>query len=163
MCPRPAGALILRDRSVLDRGIDLERVTIDTLVASGRPGAATAAVWSMIQHLGTDGYMERVRHQMGIVELIAETVKTIPGMRLLVEPETNILCFTTGDEVEMQAISRELWARQWAVPLNPLVPTGLQHLRVYVHPLKERSTAQEFLADLAEAVLRVRSGEGARP
>ncbi len=160
MCPKPAGGLMLRSRDLLERGIDLDQVAIDTLVASGRPGAATAAVWAMLKHLGADGYTDAVRHQMELVELIAKTVKTIPGMRLLRDPDTNIVCFTTGDDEEMGAISQLLWQRRWAVPLNPLRPSGIQHLRMYVHPLKERASAQAFLADLADAALEVRSGQG---
>ena len=152
MCPKPAGALILRDRSLLDRGIDLERVTIDTLVASGRPGAATAAVWAMIQHLGEEGYMRMVADQMALVDLIAETVSELPGMRLLVPPETNIVCFTGDDEERLEAISRELWRRRWAVPLNMLPGSGERHFRIFVHPLKRRAAAEELLADLAAAV-----------
>ena len=150
LAPRPSGALIVRDMSVLEQGVPIDDVAIDTLVASGRPGSATAAVWCMIKHLGMNGYQELVEHQFELVAQLTEGISEIPGLRLLEDPETNIVCFTgSGD---LAQVSRDLWGRGYVIPLNQLIPYDVWYLRLYVHPLKTQADAQQLLSDLAQVV-----------
>jgi tyrosine decarboxylase/aspartate 1-decarboxylase len=160
LAARPAGAIVFRDLGDLDAGVDLDRVVIDTLTASGRPGSATAAVWAMIKHLGFEGYTQLVAHQLSLVDELVAGVTAIEGMRLVTPPECNIVAFTTGDDDEMARVSRELWTRGFAVPCNPLPPFSGTHLRVYVHPLKRRESAQ-LLIDGVRASIEAARRRGA--
>ena len=156
LCTRPAGGIMFRDVGVLEPGVDLDKVVIDTLTASGRPGSATAAVWGMIKHFGASGYTDLVAHQLSLVDLLVEGVTAIEGMRTVRAPQCNIIGFTTGDDEEMSALSGELWERGFAVPLNPLPPYSGKHLRVYVHPLKRRDSAEDLVVAIRDGLDRVR-------
>lgn len=148
---RPSGSFILRDGSYLKDGIPIDRVVIDTLVASGRPGSATAAVWALIKHLGKKGYMDLVKHQLQMTRMLADGIKRIDGLRLLREPQCNIVCFTS-DKYDMTRLSQRLWAKGYAIPLSPLLPYKTMYLRLYVHPLKKTNSATAILRDIENAV-----------
>lgn len=156
LCARPAGAIMFRDLTVLEPGVDLDKVVIDTLTASGRPGSATAAVWGMIRHLGAAGYTDLVAHQLALVDLLVEGITALDGMRLVKPPQCNIIGFTTDDNDEMGRLSGELWQRGFAVPLNPLPPYAGKHLRLYVHPLKRRESAEDLVAAVADGLASAR-------
>jgi tyrosine decarboxylase / aspartate 1-decarboxylase len=154
LCPRPSGGFILRDMSLLEAGVELDNVVIDTLTASGRPGSATAAVWALIKHLGMEGYTEIVRHQLNLVDMLVDGVQSINGLRLVLAPETNIVC-VTSDDVDISEVSTALLQKGYMIPLNPLPPFRGKHLRLYVHPLKETMSVEMVLRDLQEIMGRL--------
>jgi tyrosine decarboxylase/aspartate 1-decarboxylase len=156
LCPRPSGAFILRDAALLEDAIPIDRVLIDTLTASGRPGSATAAVWAMIRHLGMEGYTKLVEHQIGVTRMLATGISKIEGLRLLTDPACNIICFTT--DTDIRAIWRGMTDRGYVIGLNQLTPYETMYLRLFVHPLKETASAGGLLDDLADVVRRVRAG-----
>ncbi len=151
---RPAGAFLLRDDSYLEAAIPIENVLIDTLTASGRPGSATAAVWAMIKHMGKNGYMQLVKHQLEMTKLLSDGIREIKGLRLLKEPQCNIIVFTSNDD-DLEKIAQQLWARDWAIALDPMVPYDTKLMRIYVHPLKSRSSTEALLRDLEDATKTV--------
>lgn len=155
LCPRPSGALIVRDAELLERAIPIDKVVIDTLTASGRPGSSTAAVWALMKHLGAEGYCDLVRMQLETTKLLAEGVETIEGLRLLRQPACNIVCFTSEDDRDLGGVSRGLWKRGYAIPLNTLFPYPTQYMRLYVHPLKTKEAAERLLTDLEGVVSEV--------
>ena len=154
---RPSGAFILRDNSYLQAAIPIEEVMIDTLTASGRLGSATAAVWAMIKHLGKAGYMKLVKHQLEMTKMLSDGIVEIKGLRLIKEPQCNIIVFTS-DHYDLEKVAQQLWTKGWAISLDPLRPYDIKFMRIYVHPLKKRSSAEALLRDLEVAVKIVSGG-----
>ena len=147
---RPSGAFLLRDNSYLEAAVPIQEVMIDTLTASGRPGSATAAVWAMIKHLGRAGYVKLVKHQMEMTKMLSDGIREMKGLRLLKEPQCNIIVFTS-DEDDLEKVAQQLWAKGWAIALDPLLPFDTKLMRIYVHPLKSRSSVEALLRDLEDA------------
>ena len=158
LTPRPSGAIILRDISYFEKAVPIEDVLIDTLVASGRPGGATAAVWALIQHLGKRGYMELVKHMIELTKMLTDGIRNIEGLRLLRETQCNIIVFTS-ETYDIKKIHQKLLSKGWAISLDPFISYNIQFIRIYVHPLKERGSAESLLKDLEEAVRAVRLNE----
>jgi tyrosine decarboxylase/aspartate 1-decarboxylase len=156
LCVRPAGGFIVRDVSFFERAVDIKRLQIDTIVASGRPGSAAAAVWALIKHLGTNGYTQLVRHTIEITRMLADRVRQIDGLSLLREPQTNMVCFTSDNPVVIQKVAKRLWAKGYAFPLTQLSPYKTMYIRFYVHPLKETTSATALIGDLEDAARNVR-------
>jgi tyrosine decarboxylase/aspartate 1-decarboxylase len=155
---RPSGGFIVRDSSFFERAIDIKRLQIDTIVASGRPGSAAAAVWALIKHLGTDGYCRLVENTMQITKILADGVRRINGLRLLREPQTNMVCFTADSAINIEKIAEHLWEKRYAIALNRLSPFETMFIRLYVHPLKEKTSATSLIADLEQAAMSVKRG-----
>jgi hypothetical protein len=96
------------------------------------------------------------KDQIEITRMLAKGIEEIDGLKLLVQPETNIVTFTS-DRYDIEEVSKKLWARGYAIPLSPLLPCKTMYLRLYVHPSKERSAAEAILTDLEEIMGTVRA------
>lgn len=154
LTPRPSGAFILRNSSYLE-AIPIEEVVIDTITASGRPGSATAAVWSLIKHLGKKGYTQLAKHMIELTKMLAVGIEEIEGLRLLKEPQCNIIAFTS-DKYDLEKIAQRLWVKGWPISVNPLLPYNIKFMKLYVHPLKKKSSAEALLNELENAVKTIK-------
>jgi len=154
LTPRPSGAFILRNSSYLE-AIPIEEVVIDTITASGRPGSATAAVWSLIKHLGKKGYTKLVENMLELIKKLAVGIEEIEGLRLLKEPQCNIIAFTS-DKYDLEKIAQRLWEKGWPISVNHLLPYNLKFMKLYVHPLKKKSSAEALLRELENAVKTIK-------
>jgi tyrosine decarboxylase/aspartate 1-decarboxylase len=161
LCPRPTGSLILRRGSDLKTGVPIDQVVIDTLSASGRSGASSVAAWAMFKHLGAEGYKELVHHQIELTGLLADGIRGMTGLALIGEADIPMVCFTTTDGVDIEELSRLLWERGFIIPLNVLEPYGTLYLRIIVHPLKRRASAELLLEALDAAVGDLQRGRRA--
>jgi tyrosine decarboxylase/aspartate 1-decarboxylase len=86
LAPIPAGSVLFRQKSWL-KAIEIEvpylSRTSSTLLGT-RSGASVAAVWTAISSLGHEGYRKIVRRCMGMTRKLAEGIKKIDGLKLVV-------------------------------------------------------------------------------
>jgi len=126
---------------------------MSTPTAAGtRPGGAIAAAWAVLHYLGVEGYREKARAVTATREKLMKGVRAIAGLRTFGDPQLGLFCYGS-DELPIFAVWRELLLKGWFTGLV----TEPQAIHLMLSPAHEE-VADEYLADLAEAVARVRSG-----
>ncbi|MFC7545066.1 pyridoxal phosphate-dependent decarboxylase family protein [Plantactinospora sp. GCM10030261] len=100
---------------------------INPTVQSTRSGGPIAAAYATLRHLGEAGYLELARRTLGAVRDLAGIVTGVPGLRLVAEPESTVVCFTAAEPVtdagpaldaagpalDVFVLADELTARGW--------------------------------------------------
>jgi tyrosine decarboxylase/aspartate 1-decarboxylase len=143
--PIPSGLLLFR------RGEWLERVGWEVPYLGGRthtllgtrPGASVAACWLALKLL--DG--REARRCVEMARRLAEGIRRVEGVRLVAEPELNVVVFT-HERLGVSELEGELGRRGWVVSRSDL-PEGI---RLVVMPHHRPSHLRSFLRDLGEAV-----------
>ena len=145
LAPIPTGGILFRERKYLEAmAIETPYLTEDlqSTIVGTRTGAATAATWALLKHLGKEGYREVATSCMEITYKLAEGVKEA-GFELVTEPELNIVPFYSPD-IPVKEIARRLEAKGWAVSLASYP----QAIRVIVMPHLKEEHIDSFLEDL---------------
>lgn len=118
-CPKGASV-------VLHRSKDLRRfqyyaaadwtgyTVINPTIQSSKSGGPMAAAWAVLNTLGDDGYMRFAKRIYDATKIIVDGIRKNPGMRLLGEPDLNLIAFT-ADEYSCFHIIDEMKARGWFV------------------------------------------------
>ncbi|MCA9566932.1 MAG: aspartate aminotransferase family protein [Myxococcales bacterium] len=116
-----------------------------------RPGGPIAAAWASLLGMGEDGYLERAKGAWEAAEALRAGIRTIPGLRVLGEPMSTIVTWTSA-EVDVYAVADQLQAKGWGVDRQQ-------------HPSSVHCTCNAsnlpsvplYLDDLREAVAHVRA------
>ena len=115
-------------------------------IAGTRPGGAIAAAWAVVQFLGKKGYVKMCRQTIDTTRRLAEGIATIPGLKILAEPEATIIAIGS-DELDIYEVGDELGLLGWPCDRQQLPPSLHLSVTVAHAPLVEA-----FLADLNLAV-----------
>ena len=150
LAPIPSGVLFAREARDFDAAsvpspyVSVER---QPTLQGTRPGAAPAAVWAVMEHLGVEGYTHVVRECLRVTERLAKglTARGFPPVR---EPELNIVAFRVADPVAARAALRE---KGWMISLAPLS----RGLKVVVMPHVTDKAVDAFLDVLPSVAQRV--------
>jgi tyrosine decarboxylase/aspartate 1-decarboxylase len=145
LAPIPTGGILFRKHEYLEAmAVETPYLTEDlqSTVVGTRTGAATAATWALLKHLGREGYQEIATACMEITYKLAEGVKEA-GFELVTEPELNIVPFTSS-EIPVKEIARRLEDKGWAVSLASYP----QAIRVIVMPHLKEEHIEAFIKDL---------------
>ena len=113
--------------------------------------AATAAAWTLIQHLGRQGYRERVATMWDATCALVETVDGLEGVRMVGRPDMNLFAFTTTDRDVFELADR-LTERGWHVQPTYGVGASPAHIHLTVDP-GNAGRAADFAADLRACVV----------
>ncbi|MYA33282.1 MAG: aspartate aminotransferase family protein [Gemmatimonadales bacterium] len=130
---------------------DLAGGTYASATAQGsRPGGAVACAWTMLQHLGREGYREVVRGIMETTRAAIEGVRAIDGLYVF-EPEgdTNLFRYDAepGEPFNIFAVARLMNERGWMMGQHRVPPAIHQPITSVHAPVLD-----EYLTDLAECV-----------
>ncbi|MDM4720899.1 aminotransferase class V-fold PLP-dependent enzyme [Micromonospora sp. WMMA1363] len=132
-------------------------VMINPVIASTRSGGPIAAAYATLRHLGEDGYLRLAEQTRDAVAGLADAVRAVPGLRLMTEPESTVVCFTSTDpELDLFVLVDELAARGW----HTQPQLAYADLPPNVHLTVTASVAPrvaDFGPDLADAVAATRS------
>lgn len=157
LAPIPAGGILFKD-SDLQKTIE-HRIpylaggeTRQSTLVGTRSGSSVIAVWALLRHLGREGYREIVRRCMSLTDKLAEQIRRIDGVDLMVRPVTNVLGIKS-DVIQVRQIAQKLRERGWAVSLFP------HHIRIVVMPHISVEHIEDFLDDL-EAVTKMLNQQG---
>lgn len=130
---------------------------INPVITSTRSGGPIAAAYATLRHVGDDGYLELVRQTRDAVCGLAAAVGTVDGLRLMAEPESTVVCFTSTDpQLDLFVLVDELTARGW----HTQPQLSYAELPASVHLTVTASVASrvaEFGPDLADAVAAARA------
>ncbi len=113
--------------------------------------AATAAAWTLIQHLGREGYRERVAAMWDATRALVEVVDELDGVRMVGRPDMNLFAFTTteGDVFEL---ADRLTECGWHVQPTYGVGASPAHIHLTLDP-GNASRATDFAGDLRTCVV----------
>jgi tyrosine decarboxylase/aspartate 1-decarboxylase len=154
LAPIPAGGIVFRDESLRKTvswnipylsGGETEQATI----VGTRSGASAIAVWTVMKHLGREGYRKIVRNCMRLTVKLAEEIPKIGNLSLVTEPAMNIIGLKS-DAFDIRRIAEELRLRKWAISLFP------GHIRIVIMPHVKEQHIETLLQDLNEVVDELR-------
>ncbi|KAM3173588.1 hypothetical protein ACTXT7_012225 [Hymenolepis weldensis] len=124
--------------------------------AGSRSGALIAASWAALMYFGREGYVKSSKRIISTARKIAEGVASIPGLRVLGDPQMSVIAFTS-DVFDIYQLA-ELMSRNsdgspnWS--LNALqYPPAVHFCVTDVHT--QPGLAQRFLDDLRDAAERL--------
>ncbi|RGC70833.1 Glutamate decarboxylase beta [Micromonospora sp. MW-13] len=130
---------------------------VNPVIASTRSGGPIAAAYATLRHLGEDGYLRLAAATRDAVAGLADAVRGTDGLRLMAEPESTVVCFTSADPgLDLFVLVDELTVRGWHT--QPQLAYG--ELPASVHLTVTASVAPrvaEFGPDLADAVAAARA------
>lgn len=111
-----------------------------TLVGT-RSGASVIAVWTVMKHLGREGYRKIVKNCMHLTLKLAKEIKKIKGLSTVTPPTMNVIG-VKSNTFDVRRIAEELRLRKWAVSLFPT------HIRTVIMPHIQERHVRLFLEDL---------------
>lgn len=138
---------------------------VNPTIASTRSGGPIAAAYATLRRLGDDGYLRLASSTWEAVRSLAAAVSTIDGLRLVAEPESTVVAFTSVDPgLDLFVLADELAERGWHTqpqlacpPGSAVAPEGLPrsiHLTVTAAVAPQVAS---FGPDLSAAVAAARS------
>jgi tyrosine decarboxylase/aspartate 1-decarboxylase len=154
LAPIPAGGILFRNaklRKKMSWGIpylsggETEHATL----VGTRSGASVIAVWTVMRHLGREGYRKIVKNCMRLTSKLVEQIGEIEGLGTAMEPVMNIVG-VKSDVLNIRRIAAELRLREWAISLFP------RHLRVVIMPHVREEHLNGLLQDLKSIVNELR-------
>ncbi|OKI55981.1 pyridoxal phosphate-dependent decarboxylase family protein [Micromonospora sp. CB01531] len=87
---------------------------VNPVIASTRSGGPIAAAYATLRHLGEAGYLRLAALTRAAVSGLADAVRAVDGLRLLAEPASTVVCFTSDDPgLDLFVLVDELTARGW--------------------------------------------------
>jgi glutamate/tyrosine decarboxylase-like PLP-dependent enzyme len=118
-----------------------------TLAFQGtKPAPPIAAAWAVMQYLGEDGYVAKMRETMDAVEALEKGVAAIEGVHVWGEPDGTVLALGSHAH-DIFAIGDALNARGWHFDRQDNPPA----LHLMASP-RHKLVVDEFVADLRDAV-----------
>ena len=152
LAPIPAGGILFRDAAFLE-GIakkvpymaDVE--TKQTALVGTRSGASAIAVWSLLKHLGMEGYRKIIGRCMRLTLKFANEIQQIEGISLATQPTMNIVGIKS-DRINVQWLMQELRSRGWAISLIQ------NFIRIVIMPHTRLSYVENLLEDIKHIVKR---------
>lgn len=149
LAPIPAGSVLFREKGWLKTiEIEVPYLSRTSSTLSGtRSGASAAAVWAAFNSLGHEGYRKIMKRCMNLTRKLANGIKRIDGLDLVVKPELNIVAFKS-DFINLHDLSEALKTKDWLTSLN----RQPESIRLVVMPHHRPKHITSFLSDLRECL-----------
>lgn len=147
----PAGGLLFRDETcLLPLEIDTPYLTVRAQhsLTGTRSGAAAAAAYAVMMHLGKGGYKEIIQRCMKMTERLVEGVEEF-GVQPLIEPVMNIVALPVPD---LDGMRKELRQRGWYTSITRSPRT----MRLIIMPHLSDEVLEAFITDFGECLGNVR-------
>jgi sphinganine-1-phosphate aldolase len=121
-------------------------------VLGTKSGGPMAAAWAVMHYLGDDGYLRLTAAARTACEQLADSVRSMPELRLLAAPDATLLSFVAADPASLDvfAVADALWRRRWYVDRQG--PPASLHCTVNAVHLDK---IEAFVADLRDSVAEV--------
>lgn len=82
---------------------------------STRSGGPIAGTWAVVETIGDDGYLRLTRRALDATAAIVALVGGVPGLRVVVPPDSTLVAIATDDSCDPFTLTDELVARGWYV------------------------------------------------
>jgi sphinganine-1-phosphate aldolase len=123
--------------------------------AGSRTSSIVAAAWTVLKHLGRDGYIRLARELLETSDRLRAGIGGIGDLRMAMEPEAGIFLFTS-DSVDVQSIASVMTLKGF--PTFCINEPRAIHL--LLHPAEDFRDVDLYLTALAGAYDDVREGRG---
>jgi glutamate/tyrosine decarboxylase-like PLP-dependent enzyme len=110
-----------------------------------KPAPPIAAAWAVLQFLGEDGYVAKMRETMDAVERLQAGIAAIDGVHVWGEPDGTVLAIGSHTS-DIFAIGDAMNAKRWHFDRQDTPPA----LHLMASP-RHKLVIDEFLADLRDA------------
>ncbi len=143
LVPIPAGGLVVRDSEWFKPLVfESKYMPMGYQVGLGgtRSGGSIAATWAMLKYMGWEGYSKLALELMEKTLTAASKVREKSSLRLVVEPETPIICIEVNG-VEARLVLEKAWSMGW-YPYHCGLVDGV---RVVVMPHVSLNKLLEFI------------------
>ncbi|MCX9084309.1 MAG: tyrosine decarboxylase MfnA [Candidatus Methanoperedens sp.] len=139
----PAGGLLFKDEAcLLPLEIDTPYLTIrkQYSLAGTRSGAAVAATYAVMKHLGHDGYRHIVKNCIKMTDMLVKGTRKL-GVRPLIDPVMNIVAL---DVPNLDDVRKKMRTKGWttSVTRNPGA------MRLIIMPHLDEKIIDLFISDL---------------
>lgn len=143
----PAGGLLFREKScLLPLEVDTPYLTIrkQHSLTGTRSGAAVAATYAVMTHLGRDGYTNIVNRCMRMTRRLVEGAKEC-GVEPLIEPVMNVVAL---DVPELATVRKKLHNKGWitSITRNP------KAMRLILMPHMTEENLELFISDFGKCM-----------
>ncbi len=142
----PCGFLLLRDKNWIEEIKVRSKCThtrFQATLLGTRPGAAAAAAYAAMHHLGYEGYKKVARKCMENTEYLAKLLDEA-GIEY-VEPELNLIAIKAREAARLALMLKE---RGWYVGFDE----ESEIIRIVVMPHVSREMINKFVEDLREVI-----------
>jgi tyrosine decarboxylase/aspartate 1-decarboxylase len=151
LLPIATSFFIARDPSWFE-AVPTERTLIHT-TSSTKPGSRAIAAWATFRHLGREGYRRSTAHVLALRDRIVSGVTAIPSMRTIAPPFISVVAFTS-DTIDLADVHELMAEDGWGQSIGEI--RGRPFIRLSIHPSREMSAADGFVAAFEAAVSRAR-------
>lgn len=131
---------------------------INTTMLSSKSGGPMAGAWAALNVLGEAGYIQIVRETMEASSAMIAGIQTIPGLRVLGQPDMCIFALAS-DELNIFELDDEMSARGWWLQPQFSAPGSPPNLHISVNR-SNVAHVDQFLADLRSSVSALKAGGG---
>lgn len=156
LVPYSAGILLYRRamQTLIERPIEYLRET-DATLSGSRPGAAAAAIWSMIQIMGKRGYRHIITTQMSNKKyFIRELMRTLPETEIITNADT-LSCGIRFRSLPGGRLPKHIEEKYWFHAGTSSIlfyPGGYKNLTLYkcfFLPHMTKGVISDFLRDIS--------------
>jgi glutamate/tyrosine decarboxylase-like PLP-dependent enzyme len=125
---------------------------LNSTAQSTRSGGPLAAAWTVLRHIGDDGYREPAKRTPKAVRTIRAGIEQIDGLRVLGDPDATLLAVTADrDDFDVFTVADEMKARNWYV--QPQFTHGPSPANLHLTITAANAGGEaELLADLEDSV-----------
>jgi tyrosine decarboxylase MnfA len=149
----PAGILIFKNESFLNLSLDKVKVKTPYLTSKyqstltgTRPGAAVAATYAVMKHLGKEGYRKNVAYCMDLTDYFQQELDKI-NLQPCLTPLINIVTVCVGNYEKTDKIRSLLFEKYgWNVSATKTIPA----LRFVLMPHVTKEDIRSLISDLKE-------------
>jgi sphinganine-1-phosphate aldolase len=123
---------------------------INPTVQSSKSAGPLAAAWAVLHFIGDEGYLDIARRVLEATRRIAKSIEEIEDLRLLGQPEMNLVAFTS-DTVSVFHIVDEMKERGWYIQPQLGFDNSRENIHLSINPANVK-WVDALLADLRECV-----------
>jgi glutamate/tyrosine decarboxylase-like PLP-dependent enzyme len=128
---------------------------INATVQSSKTAGPVAAAWAVLHFFGDQGYLEIARQVLDATRRVAAGIKQIDGLRLLSQPDMNLVAFTS-DTVNVFHIIDEMKTLGWYVQPQLGFQSSKENIHLSINPASAK-WVDAFLSDLRVCVEKARN------
>ncbi len=88
---------------------------LNSTMQSTKSGGPLAGAWAVLQTIGDEGYLRLAREVFSAVDRLVAGLASVPGLRVVVRPDSTLLALATDDSCDPFTVTDEMLARGWYV------------------------------------------------
>ncbi|MFK7931143.1 MAG: aspartate aminotransferase family protein [Myxococcota bacterium] len=156
-CPKGASVVLHRNKELRKHQIYIcaswaGYTLANATVQSSKSGGPMAAAWSVMNHVGRDGYLEICRELLETRKKVVDDIDAIDGLRVLGDPKMCLVAFVSDDpEVDVFHLTDVMVGKGWYVQAQLSMTNNPANIHLTLTPANVPHM-DAFMVDLAASV-----------